>query len=105
MTIEWLLPTAWLPTAWLPTLAFLAPLPPMRPEPPEPLRGNEWAATVVIGSVCLMMVLPMITIWSFWGPHDSFRVRCEASGGRVVQDPAAGAAPYRCDRGGSAASR
>ncbi|WP_246685458.1 hypothetical protein [Methylobacterium sp. WL103] len=51
---------------WLvPTLAFLAPMAPMRPEPPKPLRGSAWAAGMVIGSVCLMMVLPMFTIWSF----------------------------------------
>ena len=94
-TLDWLVPT----------LAFLAPMPPMRPEPPKPLRGSEWAATVVIGSVCLMMVLPMVTIWSFWGPHDSFRIRCEASGGHVLQDPAVGVAPFRCDRSGAVPPR
>lgn len=91
---------------WLvPTLAFLAPMAPMRPEPPKPLRGSAWAAGMVIGSVCLMMVLPMFTIWSFWGPHDSFQTRCEASGGRVLQDPAVAVAPYRCDRSGTVSLR
>ena len=82
----------------LPTLAFLAPLPPQRPEPPRPLPGNAWAAAVVIGGICLIMVVPMVTIWGFHRPHDAFRTRCEAGGGHVVPFSLDGRGPYRCDR-------
>lgn len=85
------------------TLAFLAPMPPTRPGPPNRPHGSAWAAALVMASLCLMMVLPMIAIWSFWGPHDPFRVRCESAGGHVIQSPSEGVRPYRCDQ--SAAAR
>ncbi len=78
------------------TLAFLAPLPPERPIPPEPMRGSALAAALVIGSICLVTVLPMITIWSFHRPESGFRRHCEARGGQVRPTYLDGSGPQRC---------
>ncbi|GJD77655.1 hypothetical protein [Methylobacterium gregans] len=81
------------------TLAFLAPLPPERPVPPEPMRGSALAAALVIGSICLVMVLPMVMIWTFHRPEGEFRRHCEARGGLVRPTYLDGSGPQRCDLG------
>ena len=80
------------------TIAFLAPMSPERPEPLQPLPGNEWVASLIMASVVAMMVVPMITIWTFHRPIEALRARCEASGGHLTPTSLDG--PYRCDREG-----
>ena len=82
------------------TLAFLAPPPPERPERPVPARGHAWAAALVIGSVCLMMVVPMVAIWGFHRPEGGFRARCTAAGGQVRAAGLDGSGPLRCEHEG-----
>ena len=83
------------------TLAFRAPLPPERPErPPAPASGPAWAAALVIGSLCLMMVVPMVAIWGFHRPENGFRARCAALGGQVRAAGLDGSGPLRCEQGG-----
>ena len=85
---------------WIgPTLAFLAPLPIPRPDEPERPAGAEWVVALVIGSVCLMMVLPMITIWSFHRPDEGLRASCKASNGHIAYASLDGSGPVRCDYG------
>ena len=82
-------------------LAFLGPMPPPRPEPSKPphpgLPGNAWAATLIMVSLCVITIVPMITIWSFHRPLAAPRARCEAAGGRWT--PTALDGPYRCEQG------
>lgn len=82
------------------TLAFLAPLPPERPERRVPAGGPAWAAALVIGSVCLMMVVPMVAIWGFHRPEGGFRARCTAAGGQVRAAGLDGSGPLRCEQAG-----
>lgn len=74
-------------SAWdvLPLLAFLAPLPPIRPEPPTPRPMPEWFPAFIMGMTVFIMVAPMVAIWSFHRPEKSFRSVCEAAGGHVVR--------------------
>lgn len=81
---------------WLPLLAFLAPMPPIRPEPPR--RMPEWFPAFIMGMTVFIMVAPMIAIWGFHRPEKSFRSVCEAAGGRVVAGSLAGDGPPRCRR-------
>ncbi len=74
--------------------AFLAPMTPIRPRPPEPLPGNAWVATLIMVGLVVVMVAPMITIWSFHRPDESFRAKCEANGGHVIRVTLDG--PPRC---------
>ena len=88
------------------TLAFLGPVPPMRREPPErqpELPGSAWAATLIMVSLCVITIVPMITIWSFHRPLSAPRARCEADGGRWT--PTALDGPYRCEPGAQDARR
>ncbi|GJD56147.1 hypothetical protein [Methylobacterium dankookense] len=82
------------------TLAFLAPPPPERPERPAPSGGHAWAAALVIGSVCLIMVVPMVAIWGFHRPEGGFRARCAALGGQVRVAALDGSGPLRCEQDG-----
>ncbi|MGV7032450.1 hypothetical protein [Methylobacterium symbioticum] len=82
------------------TLAFLAPLPPERPERPARAGGHAWAAALVIGSICLIMVVPMVAIWSFHRPEGGFRARCAALGGQVRVHALDGSGPLRCEQDG-----
>lgn len=78
------------------TLAFVGTMPP--PRPPRPQRdGATWAAALVIGGICLAMVGPMITIWSFHRPYAAAKSRCIASGGRILYNALDGSGPYRCE--------
>ncbi|MBD8906575.1 hypothetical protein [Methylorubrum zatmanii] len=82
---------------WLPLLAFLAPMPPIRPEPP-PRGAPAWFPTFIMGMTVFIMVAPMIAIWSFHRPEKSFRSVCEAAGGHVVTASLSGDGPPRCRR-------
>ncbi|PXW53474.1 hypothetical protein [Methylobacterium sp. B4] len=81
---------------WLPLLAFQAPLPPIRPEPPR--RMPEWFPAFIMGMTVFIMVAPIIAIWGFHRPEKPFRSVCEAAGGRVVPGSLAGDGPPRCRR-------
>lgn len=81
------------------TLAFLGPMPAPRPEKPERPAGAEWVMALVVGTVCLTMVLPMITIWTFHRPDEGIRARCRASNGHIAYASLDGSGPLRCDRG------
>ena len=81
---------------WLPILAFLAPLPPVRPEPPR--RAPEWLPAFLMAATVFLMVAPMVAVWSFHRPEKPFRDACEAAGGRVVPASLAGDGPLRCRR-------
>lgn len=82
----------WLTLLTLP--AFLAPIPPIRPEPPR--RVPDWFPAFIMGTTVFLMVAPMIAIWGFHRPEKSFRAACEASGGQVVPTSLAGDGPRRC---------
>lgn len=82
----------------LPLLAFLAPLPPMRPKPPR--AGPEWIASVIIGALVFIMVVPMIAIWSFHRPDETVRAQCRAAGGHVVFASVSGDGAPHCRRAG-----
>jgi hypothetical protein len=68
----------------LPLLAFLAPMPPIRPEPPSSRPMPGWFPAFIMGMTVFIMVAPMIAIWGFHRSERSFRSACEAAGGQVV---------------------
>lgn len=65
--------------------AFLAPLPARRDPEPEPVRWPRagWAAWAVVGLV-VATALPVAVALDAYHAEDAFRVRCEASGGRIA---------------------
>lgn len=81
------------------TLAFMGTMPPPRPPRRQP-DGPTWAAALLIGGVCLAMVGPMFTIWSFHRPRETAKARCVAAGGRFAYGALDGSGPYRCEPAG-----
>ena len=81
----------------LPLLAFLAPMPQIRPEPPSPPRMPDWFPAFIMGMTVFIMVAPMVAIWGFHRSERSFRSTCEAAGGQVVHASSADDA-VRCRR-------
>lgn len=83
-------------TAWLVLLAFLAPTPSWRPEPPPPGPQPDRIAAFLMVATVFLMVAPMVTIWSFHRPRLTFERQCAAAGGRVVYRSLTNEDPPRC---------
>jgi hypothetical protein len=77
------------------TTAFLAALPPPRPERPETERSNARMACLLAGLGILMSLSTFFVAWSVHRNYDAFRARCEVFGGRVTNVPDMGL-PFRC---------
>ena len=84
------------------TLAFLAPVPPMREWMEEPRRPAWGPANWLMLSLCggfavLLASAPIITAISASRTYDAFRARCETAGGTVLYVRHDGQ-PYACGR-------
>ena len=83
------------------TLAFLAPVPPMREwieKPRRPARGSvNWLVLSLCGGcVLLFAVSPIVAAISASRTYDTFRMRCETAGGTVLHGWQGGQS-YTCD--------
>ncbi|GJD69249.1 hypothetical protein [Methylobacterium gnaphalii] len=83
-------------STWLPLLAFLAPIPPMRPEPERTPPG--WLPGFLMAALTFILVAPMIAIWSFHRPEDALRAECAAAGGKLVYRSVSGDRPPKCSK-------
>lgn len=75
-------------------VAFLAPVPPIRPEPPRTPPG--WLPGFFMAALVFILVAPMVAIWGFHRPEAKARIQCTASGGRLVYASGAVDGPLRC---------
>ena len=88
------------------TLAFLAPVPPMREwteKPKRSARGSvHWLVLSLYGGLALLFAAsPIAAAIGASRAYDGFRVRCETAGGTVLHGWH-GWHPYTCDRRGAA---
>ena len=83
------------------TLAFLAPVPPMREwpkKPKHPARGSvNWLMlSLCSGFALLFAASPIAAAINASRTYDAYRVRCETAGGTVLH-VWHGGQPYTCD--------
>ncbi|WP_264050706.1 hypothetical protein [Methylobacterium flocculans] len=82
----------------LTALAFLAPVPATRYEPPDPPRGVGWAVSAVFALLLVVTVVPLSLALADKWAMDAHAADCRASGGRFVPIPSAtGRGGYRCE--------
>lgn len=85
----------------LTALAFLAPIPPTRYQPPEPPRGVGWAVGAVFALLLVVTAVPLSLALADKWAMDAHAAECRAAQGRFVPLPSAtGRGGYRCEMPG-----
>ena len=83
------------------TLAFLAPVPPLREWPEQPkhpaLGSVNWFVLFLCGSFALLFAAsPIAAAINASRTYDAYRLRCETAGGTMLH-VWHGGQPYTCD--------